>query len=93
MVWRHGHRKPNNGSFKTTEQRDARVQTYGLDCVYRWSSVSPAPVTRTLWVLIQNDARRADYLDRGFTPHLLDISKQGLRAKFMRPVFPVCAIS
>ena len=31
----------------------------------------------------------ADYLDRGFTPHLLDISKQGLRAKFMRPVFPV----
>ena len=32
---------------------------------------------------------RADYLDRGFTPHLLDISKQGLRAKFMRPVFPV----
>lgn len=32
---------------------------------------------------------RADYLDRGFTPHLLDISKQGLRAKFMRPAFPV----
>lgn len=32
---------------------------------------------------------RADYLDRGFTPHLLDISKQGLRAKYMRPVFPV----
>jgi hypothetical protein len=32
---------------------------------------------------------RADYLDRGFTPHLLDISKQGLRAKHMRPVFPV----
>jgi Type I phosphodiesterase / nucleotide pyrophosphatase len=35
---------------------------------------------------------RADYLDRGLTPHLLDISKQGLRAKFMRPVFPVCFI-
>ena len=32
---------------------------------------------------------RADYLDRGLTPHLLDISKQGLRAKFMKPVFPV----
>ena len=35
---------------------------------------------------------RADYLDRGFTPHLLDISKQGLRAKFMRPIFPVCIL-
>ena len=33
---------------------------------------------------------RADYLDRGFTPHLLAIGKQGPRAKFMRPVLPVC---
>ena len=31
----------------------------------------------------------ASYLDRGLTPHLLDISKQGLRAKYMKPVFPV----
>ncbi|KAG6377012.1 alkaline-phosphatase-like protein [Boletus reticuloceps] len=30
----------------------------------------------------------ANYLDRGLTPHLLDISKQGLRAKYMKPVFP-----
>ena len=36
-----------------------------------------------------NVLHRADYLDRGLTPHLLDISKQGLRAKFMKPVFPV----
>jgi hypothetical protein len=36
-----------------------------------------------------NIMHRADYLDRGLTPHLLDISKQGLRAKFMKPVFPV----
>jgi hypothetical protein len=34
----------------------------------------------------------ADYLDRGLTPHLLDISQQGLRAKFMRPVFPVSVL-
>lgn len=33
---------------------------------------------------------RADYLDRGLTPHLLDLSKKGLRAKSMKPVFPVC---
>ena len=31
----------------------------------------------------------ASYLDRGLTPHLLDISRQGLRAKYMKPVFPV----
>lgn len=31
----------------------------------------------------------ASYLDRGLTPHLLDISEQGLRAKYMKPVFPV----
>lgn len=31
----------------------------------------------------------ASYLDRGLTPHLLDISQQGLRAKYMKPIFPV----
>ena len=36
---------------------------------------------------------RADYLDRGLTPHLLDISKKGLRAKSMKPVFPVSSLS
>ena len=39
--------------------------------------------------LAANIMHRADYLDRGLTPHLLDISKKGLRAKFMKPVFPV----
>jgi hypothetical protein len=39
-----------------------------------------------------NIMHRADYLDRGLTPHLLDISKQGLRAKFMKPVFPVSSL-
>ncbi|KAI0247612.1 Phosphodiest-domain-containing protein [Lactifluus subvellereus] len=40
---------------------------------------------------LSNSPRRlilADYLDRGLTPHLLDISKKGLRAKFMKPIFP-----
>lgn len=36
-----------------------------------------------------NFADSANYLDRGLTPHLLDISKQGLRAKYMQPIFPV----
>jgi len=50
--------------------------------------VSSAPVSRVPFGC-SSASVRADYLDRGFTPHLLDISKQGLRAKFMRPVFPV----
>ena len=33
---------------------------------------------------------RADYLDRGLSPHLLALSKKGLRAKSMKPIFPVC---
>lgn len=41
-----------------------------------------------MW-LMQLWAIRADYLDRGFTPHLLAISKKGLRAKSLQPVFPV----
>lgn len=40
-------------------------------------------------LLVSIDGLRADYLDRGFTPHLLDISKKGLRAKYMKPIFPV----
>ncbi|KAF7348334.1 Type I phosphodiesterase nucleotide pyrophosphatase [Mycena sanguinolenta] len=39
-------------------------------------------------LIVSIDGLRADYLDRGLTPHLLDISKQGLRAKAMVPVFP-----
>ncbi|OAX37436.1 Phosphodiest-domain-containing protein [Rhizopogon vinicolor AM-OR11-026] len=39
-------------------------------------------------LMVSIDGFRADYLDRGLTPHLLDISREGLRAKYMRPVFP-----
>ncbi|KAI0051055.1 Phosphodiest-domain-containing protein [Auriscalpium vulgare] len=39
-------------------------------------------------LLASIDGLRADYLERGLTPHLLDISKQGLRAKYMKPIFP-----
>ncbi|KAH9041999.1 Phosphodiest-domain-containing protein [Lactarius pseudohatsudake] len=42
-------------------------------------------------LLVSIDGLRADYLDRGLTPHLLDVSKKGLRAKFMKPVFPINA--
>ncbi|KAJ7771942.1 alkaline-phosphatase-like protein [Mycena maculata] len=39
-------------------------------------------------LIVSIDGLRADYLDRGLTPHLLDISKQGLRAKALIPIFP-----
>ncbi|CAA7262984.1 unnamed protein product [Cyclocybe aegerita] len=39
-------------------------------------------------VIVSIDGLRADYLDRGLTPHLLALSKKGLRAKSMKPVFP-----
>lgn len=40
-------------------------------------------------LMVSIDGLRADYLDRGLTPHLLEISRTGLRAKWMRPIFPV----
>lgn len=39
-------------------------------------------------LLVSIDGLRADYLDRGLTPHLLHISKRGLRAEWMKPAFP-----
>ncbi|TBU27147.1 Phosphodiest-domain-containing protein [Dichomitus squalens] len=39
-------------------------------------------------IIVSIDGLRADYLDRNLTPHLLAISKDGLRAKSMQPVFP-----
>jgi hypothetical protein len=32
---------------------------------------------------------RSDYLLRGLTPHLTNISKQGIHAEYMKPIFPV----
>lgn len=39
-------------------------------------------------IIISLDGVRADYLERGLTPHLLDIAHRGLRAKYMQPIFP-----
>lgn len=58
------------------------VSIDGLRCVCQTQDYN-------MLLMVMARQRRADYLDRGFTPHLLDISKQGLRAKSMRPIFPV----
>ncbi|GEM10469.1 type I phosphodiesterase/nucleotide pyrophosphatase/phosphate transferase family protein [Rhodotorula toruloides] len=39
-------------------------------------------------VLISLDGVRADHLERGLTPHLLNISRKGIRAEYMEPSFP-----
>ncbi|KAJ1941090.1 hypothetical protein EC988_006856, partial [Linderina pennispora] len=39
-------------------------------------------------ILVSLDGFRPDYLDRGITPNLLEIGKQGLRADYMLPSFP-----
>ncbi|KAI5899371.1 Phosphodiest-domain-containing protein [Schizophyllum commune H4-8] len=43
----------------------------------------------TVLIVSIDGLSRADYLDRSLTPHLLDIRKQGLRAKSMTPISPL----
>lgn len=43
-------------------------------------------------LMVSIDGFRADYLDRGLTPHMLDISREGVRAEYMKPVFTVCTL-
>ncbi|KAF9223667.1 Phosphodiest-domain-containing protein [Gyrodon lividus] len=39
-------------------------------------------------VLVSIDGLRSDYLSRGLTPHLIAISREGVRAEYMKPIFP-----
>ncbi|KAG9014055.1 hypothetical protein FRB94_000253 [Tulasnella sp. JGI-2019a] len=45
------------------------------------------PFARTV-LLVSLDGLRADYINRNLTTHLHDISVKGLRAKWMKPIFP-----
>src|SRR5262249_53621498 len=45
---------------------------------------TPAP----LLLLISIDGYRADYLDRGYSPALVDLAADGVRAAGLRPAFP-----
>ncbi|MGH8033059.1 MAG: ectonucleotide pyrophosphatase/phosphodiesterase [Luteimonas sp.] len=51
---------------------------------------SPAPDTPDAQrvVLISIDAFRADYLDRGITPNLSRLARDGVRAQWMTPAYP-----
>ncbi|KIJ66879.1 hypothetical protein HYDPIDRAFT_85278 [Hydnomerulius pinastri MD-312] len=39
-------------------------------------------------ILVSIDGLRSDYLSRGLTPHLTDISRKSIRAEYMKPIFP-----
>jgi len=43
---------------------------------------------RETMILISVDGLRQEYLERGLTPHLLEMSKKGLRADYLNPIFP-----
>jgi len=49
--------------------------------------VPPAFAANTV-ILVSIDGFRADYLERGITPNLLRLSREGVRATAMEPVFP-----
>lgn len=46
-------------------------------------SAEPAPV-----LLVSIDSFRADYLDRGVTPNLSALAREGVRARWMNPSYP-----
>jgi predicted AlkP superfamily pyrophosphatase or phosphodiesterase len=48
----------------------------------------PAGGLGTTVLLISIDGLRWDYLDRGLTPHLSGLAREGVRAEAMVPVFP-----
>lgn len=47
-----------------------------------------APASRPPVILVSLDGFRADYLDRGLTPVLSGLARDGVRAKALIPVFP-----
>ncbi|TCV91315.1 putative AlkP superfamily pyrophosphatase or phosphodiesterase [Luteibacter rhizovicinus] len=52
------------------------------------TATKPPVATRHPVLLISIDAFRPDYLDRGQTPTLASIVREGARAPYMRPSFP-----
>jgi predicted AlkP superfamily pyrophosphatase or phosphodiesterase len=48
----------------------------------------PATPSKPLVILVSIDGFRADYLDRGQTPNLLALARDGVRSAGMRPSFP-----
>ncbi|KAF9533064.1 alkaline-phosphatase-like protein [Crepidotus variabilis] len=75
------------GTFARTflwAKPDPRIQSFSAGQLFNNGTHE---FKRTV-VIVSIDGLRADYLDRNLSPHLLALSKKGLRAKSMKPVFP-----
>jgi predicted AlkP superfamily pyrophosphatase or phosphodiesterase len=62
-----------------------------LSCIaLALAACAPRPKSETYspLILISFDGYRADYLDRGLSPHLAALAADGVRAEAMRPSFP-----
>jgi len=57
-------------------------------CAGAGTGTRPGPHEPRTVLLISIDAFRADYLDRGLTPNLSRIAREGVRAEWMNPSYP-----
>lgn len=57
-------------------------------CAIRPSAPALPPPTTHAVLLISIDAFRADYIDRGLTPNLAEMARDGASAPYMLPSFP-----
>lgn len=57
-------------------------------CLASCASVGPPPREPQTVLLVSIDAFRPDYLDRGITPNLSRIAREGVRAQWMNPSYP-----
>jgi predicted AlkP superfamily pyrophosphatase or phosphodiesterase len=64
------------------------VVALGLAACGATTRIAKTTPPRDTVVLVSIDGFRADYLDRGLTPHLSALAADGVRAEGMRPSFP-----
>lgn len=57
-------------------------------CLAGCATVAQRPEEPKILLLVSIDAFRADYLDRGITPNLSRLAREGVRAQWMNPSYP-----
>src|SRR5438309_11828774 len=57
-----------------------------LLAVCAWQKPKPAPYSPL--ILISIDGYRADYIERGLSPNLVALARDGVRAQALKPAFP-----